>query len=159
MRFNDAIFGAVFIAFSIAEILYTRNFPQLHGQNFGPSDFPVLIGVGLFVCGVLLVIKGVRSNVSGNIVGGTLVSIGDWISNNAAAFNIVVVLMSILGFILFLDTLGFILTSLAILFILFWRFGNEPKVAGIGSVAVTGGIKLLFGVALLVPLPIGIFGI
>lgn len=38
MRFNDAVIGAVLVIFAVAEILYTRTFPSLHGQAYGPRS-------------------------------------------------------------------------------------------------------------------------
>lgn len=159
MKFNDAIFGAAFIIFAITEIIYTRTFPALHGQKYGPSDFPFLIGVGLFICGSVLLFKGVQSNIKGSLVGGALLSIGDWITNHSTKFNVAVVLGSILGFIFFIEILGFMLISFIILFTLFLRFNNSLKTSLLGAIAVTGVIKLVFGEVLLVPLPVGIFRI
>jgi putative tricarboxylic transport membrane protein len=159
MKFNDAIFGAAFIIFAITEIIYTRTFPALHGQKYGPSDFPFLIGVGLFICGSVLLFNGVQSNIKGSLVGGALLSIGDWITNHSTKFNVAVVLGSILGFIFFIEILGFMLISFIILFTLFLRFDNSLKTSLLGAIAVTGVIKLVFGEVLLVPLPVGIFRI
>ena len=59
MRVNDAITGGVLVVFAVAEIAYTRTFPSLHGQKYGPDLFPMLIGVGLFICGVALIFRGI----------------------------------------------------------------------------------------------------
>lgn len=158
MKFNDAIFGAVFVVFALAMISYTRTFPSLHGQKFGPADFPSLIGFGMLICGSILLFRGVQSNLKGSLVGGALMSIGDWITNHSTKFNVALVLASIIGFILLVDVIGFVLMSLIILINLFARFGNSLKTSVISAVVVTVGIKILFGTALLVPLPIGFLG-
>ena len=43
MRFNDAVFGFVLIAFAVAAGLATRSFPQIPGQEYGAALFPVRI--------------------------------------------------------------------------------------------------------------------
>ena len=57
MRFNDAIFGIVLVVFALAEIAYTQTFPRLHGQDYGPDLFPVIIGSGLIICGIILIVQ------------------------------------------------------------------------------------------------------
>lgn len=159
MRFNDAVFGAFFICFAIAEILYARTFPELHGQQFGAADFPILIGFGLATCGVILIYRGLKDRLRGAIVGGALVSVSDWIENNAAVANFILVLLAILFFIFALDGLGFVPTAFGLLLILFKRFGNSWAVSVGSSLVLSVATKLLFGELLLVPLPIGPFGI
>jgi len=61
MRINDAITGAVLVVFAIAEITYTRTFPSLHGQAYGPDLFPAIIGFGLVGCGLVLMVRGLLS--------------------------------------------------------------------------------------------------
>ncbi len=158
MRFNDAVFGTIFILFAIVEILYARSFPALHGQQFGASDFPILIGIGLGICGAILVVRGLKQRYGGAIVGGALVSVSDWIENNAAVTNFVLVLLGILFFIFALDGLGFVPTALLMLLVLFKRFGNSWAVSVGGAAILTGATKILFGEILLVPLPTGPLG-
>jgi len=58
VKVNDAITGAVLVVFAVAEIAYTRTFPSLHGQSYGPNLFPSLIGAGLAGCGLILILRG-----------------------------------------------------------------------------------------------------
>ena len=46
MRVNDAVIGGVLVLFALAMIWYTRTFPAMPGQDYGPALFPVLIGIG-----------------------------------------------------------------------------------------------------------------
>ena len=119
MKFNDAIIGVFLIIFAIIEILYARTFPTLFGQQFGPSEFPILIGIGLAFCGAVLIMRGLRLRYKNAIVGGALVSVGEWIESNAAITNFALVLLSILFFILSVDDVGFVITSFLIFALLF----------------------------------------
>ena len=42
MRLNDAVIGIALILFALAMIAYTRTFPAMPGQDYGPALFPVL---------------------------------------------------------------------------------------------------------------------
>ena len=158
MKFNDAAIGIFLIIFAIAEIAYTRTFPALHGQRFGASDFPALLGIGMIICGVLLVFSGwkQRAVASGNEP--NLLTVRGWIERRPSVINFFVVLLSILFFILFVDLIGFVIVSSLILFVLFLRFGNSVVTSLLGALFMTGVAKILFGVWLLVPLPIGPLG-
>ena len=61
MRVNDAVIGAALVLFALAMIWYTRTFPAMPGQHYGPALFPVLIGIGLLLTGVVLIVSGLRS--------------------------------------------------------------------------------------------------
>ena len=79
MRFNDAIPGVVVLLFAAAMLAYTLTFPaQMPGQEYGPALFPGLVAVGLVLCGLLLVARGVRA-------GGAWVSLGGWTGHPRAA--------------------------------------------------------------------------
>lgn len=151
MRFNDAIFGIVLILFAIVEIAHTQTFPRLHGQDYGPDLFPVIIGVGLIVCGVILIFKGVAHRVSV-----PMMAVGDWARDRGNVLNVVLLLGSIVFYILFSGWLGFIPTSLLIVTTLLVRLGSGWLTSVIVAVATTLIIHSLFAKVLLVPLPWGI---
>lgn len=151
MRFNDAIFGIVLIVFAIAEIAYTQTFPRLHGQDYGPDLFPILIGIGLFVCGVILIVKGLAQRETS-----PMVAIGDWAEDKRNVVNLGLLLAGILFYILASDALGFIPTALLILTTLLVRLGTGWGASIVIAVATTLIIHTLFAKVLLVPLPWGI---
>ena len=168
MKFNDAVFGIFLIIFAIAEIAYTRTFPSLHGQRFGASDFPVLLGAGLILCGCILLFNGIKQRAvtraaasvsnSNNNTEPNLLTAKGWAEKPRSVINFFVVLLSVLFFIFFVDTLGFVIVAFLILLVLFLRFDNSIVESLIAALVVTGVTKLLFGVWLLVPLPIGPLG-
>ena len=139
------------IVFAIAEIAYTQTFPRLHGQDYGPDLFPIIIGVGLIVCGIILILKGVAQRATV-----PMMVVGDWAQDRRNIWNVLLLLGSIAFYILFSGWLGFILTSLVILIALLVRLGSSWATSVMVAVATTLVIHTLFAKVLLVPLPWGI---
>lgn len=151
MRFNDAIFGIALIVFALAEIAYTRTFPSLHGQAYGPDLFPIVIGVGMIACGVILITNGFLMRASE-----PLMTVGEWASDQRQVVTFVLVLLSLVFYILASDWLGFVPTSLLILTVLLVRFGIGWLRSVLAAVITTLIIQALFARLLLVPLPWGL---
>jgi len=135
MRVNDAITGAVLVVFALAEIAYTSTFPSLHGQSYGPDLFPRLIGLGLFGCGCILIMRGLLARRS----------------NTQTSFFL-------LAYVLLSDWIGFIPLSLVIITTLLYRLGSSLVMAVLIAIATTVVIQILFAKVLLVPLPAGWLG-
>jgi putative tricarboxylic transport membrane protein len=151
MRFNDAVFGVLLIVFAIAEIAYTRTFPTLHGQAYGPDLFPILIGVGFLITGAVLTVQGLAQR-----AGTPLVEVGDWAADRRNVVNFALVLLALLFYILASDWLGFIPTSFIIMVVLLSSFGCRLATSLVVAVLTTLGIQALFARVLLVPLPWGL---
>jgi putative tricarboxylic transport membrane protein len=151
MRFNDAVFGVLLIVFAIAEIVYTRTFPSLYGQAYGPDLFPVLIGVGFLITGAILTVRGLASR-----AGGPLVEIGAWAADRRNVVNFALVLLALLFYIAASDWLGFIPTAFIILVVLLKSFGCGLVTTVVVALLATLGIQTLFAHVLLVPLPWGL---
>ena len=61
MKFNDALWGALFIAGAAVILVHVQGFPRIPGQNVGPALFPGLIAVGIALCGLILITRGLRA--------------------------------------------------------------------------------------------------
>ena len=151
MRMNNIIPGVALILFSLAAIAHAQTFPRLHGQDYGPDLFPTLIGIGLFVCGVILIAQGIA--VRGTI---PLIAIGDWAKDRRNVANVFILLGSMVFYIVASKALGFIPTSLLILTTLLIRFGSAWSTSVIVAIVTTFVIHTVFSKFLLVPLPWGI---
>jgi putative tricarboxylic transport membrane protein len=151
MRLNDAIFGVLLIVFAIAEIAYTRTFPSLHGQAYGPNLFPILIGVGFLITGAILTIQGLAQR-----AGQPLVETGAWAADRRNVVNFALVLLALLFYIAASDWLGFILTAFIIMLVLLKSFGSGMATAVVVAALTTFAIHALFARVLLVPLPWGV---
>ncbi len=151
MRLNDAVVGLVLIIFSVAEIAYTRTFPKLYGQQFGPDLFPIVIGVGLLGCGIVLTAKGLAERRAV-----PWLVLGDWARDRASVVNFGLVIAGLIFYIAASDTLGFIPCALIILVTLFLRFGVGLGASLFAAVTATLAIHEVFAGILLVPLPWGL---
>ncbi len=152
MRFNDAVLGFVIFVFGAASALYADlTFPALPGQEFGPAFFPTIIGVVLSGCGVILIVKGIARRRTE-----PWLALGEWVHRPHHLINFFLIFLTLIAYILFTDSLGFIPVSFLIISILMVRFGARWITAvGIG-LAATLVIHTLFYKFLLVPLPWGI---
>ena len=152
MRLNDAVIGIALILFALAMIAYTRTFPAMPGQDYGPALFPTLIGIGFIVTGVILIVSGLRRRRVEPLFGG-----GEWLRSGPHVINFLAVVGGLLLYILASDWLGFIVTSLLLLFgwLVLFR-GGKPISSFVIALAVTLGVDYAFSQLLLVPLPLGV---
>jgi putative tricarboxylic transport membrane protein len=151
MRVNDAVFGVLLIVFAVAEIAYTRTFPSLHGQAYGPDLFPIMIGVGFLITGAILTIQGLAQR-----AGQPLLEVGLWADDRRNVVSFALVLLSLLFYIAASDWLGFIPTAFIIMLVLLRSFGSGLITAAVIAALTTLGIQALFARVLLVPLPWGL---
>jgi len=151
MRFNDSVFGLILIAFAIAEISYTQTFPRLHGQDYGPDLFPIMIGAGLMLFGCILIVRGWAQRATQ-----PMVVVGDWAQDRGNVVNVIILLGSIVFYIVFSTWLGFIPTALLIQTVLLIRLGSSLVTSVIIAAISTMLIHTLFAKLLLVPLPWGL---
>lgn len=162
MRINDAITGVVLVVFAVAEIAYTRTFPSLHGQNYGPDLFPVLIGAGLLLCGLVLIARGILARRGATDSTKDTEVVAGWIDftqmsvSSHARVNAALTLLFMLLYILFSEQLGFILFSVFTIAFLLYRLGSSVWLSCVIAVVTTVVIQFLFAKVLLVPLPAGL---
>jgi putative tricarboxylic transport membrane protein len=152
VRVNDAISGVVLVLFALAMIAYTRTFPAMPGQNYGSALFPVMIGVGMIICGVILIVGGLARRRTEPMFGGT-----EWLRSPRHVAGFLAMVGGLLFYILVSDWLGFIPTALLLLFgwIVLLR-GGRPASALALALAVVLVVDYVFKSLLLVPLPLGL---
>lgn len=152
MRINDAVIGAVLVLFALAMMWHTRTFPAMPGQDYGPAVFPVLIGIGFLITGLILVVSGLRRQKTEGWFTG-----GEWLRSRTHVARFVAVLGGLIVYILVSGWLGFIPTALLLLFgwLVLFRDG-KPVSSLVIALAVTLVVHYAFSQLLLVPLPLGI---
>jgi putative tricarboxylic transport membrane protein len=151
MRVNDAITGAMLLAFAIATFAYARTLPAIPGQEYGAAVFPMLIAIGLAGCGVLLIASGYR-HWQGAVVW------NDWARTHHAWVRLAVVFALILAYILAAPVLGFVPISIIILLVFLLMMGVRWWIAAAVAIAATFLIQQTFVGLLRVPLPLGLLG-
>ena len=158
MKINDAIWGALFILGAAAIIVHVQGFPKIPGQNVGPALFPGLIAAGIAVCGVILIMRGLRARAAAapDAAGARWVVVPDWLrsSRHLVAF---VVLVAVNGFyLLAVDQLGFLITGFIYLLALMLVLRVQLLRAVPIALATTLVIHYAFYKLLKVPLPWGL---
>lgn len=169
MLLNDAIVGVLLVVFAIAEIAYSTTFPTLHGQDYGPGLFPILIGCCLMACGLVLIVRGLgtrrlqmrlmeTANPEDDEAsdGHVWIQWGDWASDRSRRINMLLVPGLLIAYVLLSDLIGFIPLSIVILAVLLYRFGSSLLASLAIAVPTTILLQLLFAKLLLVPLPSGL---
>jgi putative tricarboxylic transport membrane protein len=151
VRANDVISGLVLIVLSLAMIALTANFPEFPGQKYGPALFPRILGVGVIICGALIIMNGLRARRTG----APWVEIAPWVHEPWRVGSFLLTLVMLLLYILVSETVGFILIALVFLGSLFVWLGVRPLTALVVTVVATLSIQYFFGTLLRVPLPRG----
>lgn len=152
MRANDAIPGILLIALAIAMLTATFSFPTLPGQAYGPALFPRILASGFFICGAILILRGLAER----RLGGPWVAFQSWVGQPRQAGSFLLVLASILFYILASEWLGFIATAILVLIATFRQFGVRWVVSIPSAVIGTLVIHWFFATLLRVPLPRGL---
>ena len=62
MRTVDRAVGAAIALLAVAVFWSSRSFPNVPGQKLGASTLPGIVAVGLFVCGLILVLRSLRES-------------------------------------------------------------------------------------------------
>jgi putative tricarboxylic transport membrane protein len=120
------------------------------GQRFGPAWFPGLIAAGLGICGVLLVVAGVRQ-------GAPWLALPDWMFHRRPALGVAAVIAGLVFYIVAADWLGFHVTGIVLLALWMRVLGASWRMAGVVAVVATVAIHLSFYKLLRIPLPWGLF--
>jgi len=152
VKVNDAIIGSVLMLFAAAVFAYTRTFPSVPGQEYGPGLFPGLIAVGLFASGVALIVKGIRDRRSA-----PWVVLADWVRSSRHLVSFLLGIGGMVFYILGVPVLGFVVTSIILLVILLVWLRGRPLSSLVVGVVVSGGTYLVFHQVLRVPLATGPF--
>ena len=152
MRANDAISGLVLIVLSLAMIALTASFPAFPGQKYGPALFPRILGVGLIICGAVLVWQGLAARRAG----AHWVEVAPWVRDPHRLASFFLVIALLIAYILVAEAVGFIPIAIAFLLALFLWLGVRPSVAVLTAVIGTLVIHWFFASMLRVPLPRGV---
>lgn len=153
---KDLSLGLVFLALGVAVILESQQFPTVGTLEYGAGLFPILIGSGMVIGGLLLAIGAARKVVIEARSNGTASLIPHPSMRWLLPF---VPCVMVIGYIYFSDTLGSLLSMIIIMFVLFCLRGVRLLPALIISAVAALVINYAFTNLLSVPLPQGVLGI
>ena len=153
---KDLSLGLVFLVVGVGVILASQEFPKVGNLQYGAGLFPILIGAGMAVGGLLLAFGATRQIVreAGQNGAFSLLPRPD-----ASWLLPFVPCAMVVGYIYFSDTLGTLLSMVLIMFVLFCLRGVRLLPALITSVVAALVINYAFTNLLSVPLPQGMLGI
>lgn len=149
MRLNDALLGAILLGFAGWVWWMTTFFPAFPGQDYGPNLFPRILAIGIAVCALLLVLRGLRHR-------GRLITFDDWVTEPARLISVLSMPAATLFYILASDALGFIPTAFLLLAALFLWFRTRIVVAVPVAAGMTLVLHWFFAGMMRVPLPRGL---
>ena len=148
MRFNDAFIGIGMIIFGLAVVVHVQSYPSM-GNMPGPSLFPTVIGVLLMIAGAVQIPGGIKSRAP-------LVAILPELTARGI-LNIIAIILGVVFYIYVSETLGFLLTSFCVMFVLMLILNAKPLPSALVAVITVLCAYLIFNKMLLVPLPRGLF--
>jgi putative tricarboxylic transport membrane protein len=149
MRLNDALLGAILLGSAGWVWWLTSFFPAFPGQEYGPNLFPRILATGIGLCGLALVVRGLRAR-------GALLTIEPWVADPARLISFLLLPGAVAFYILLSDRLGFIPTAFAILAVLFVWFRARVVVALPVAAGMTLLVHWFFAGLMRVPLPRGL---
>jgi putative tricarboxylic transport membrane protein len=154
LKLNDAVFGALFLVLSLLVLWTVQSYPTIPGQNIGPAAFPGIAASVLALCGMLLIVQGVRQR------GRALwFQRGEWTGRPAQLIAFAVTVLGLLLYVLASERIGFIVTGTMMLAALMFTLKVKPVVAIAVAVVATVLIHIAFYKGLRVPLPWGVLPI
>jgi putative tricarboxylic transport membrane protein len=149
VKVNDAITGAVLTALGLVILWHIQGFPAMQGQRFGPAWFPGIVAVGLAVCGMVLVVRGIRSHAP-------WVTLDLWTRRARPLAGFASVIAGLAFYVLAADRLGFHLTGFLLLLLWMRVLGTRWSMAIAVAVISPVVLHLAFYKMLRVPLPWGV---
>ena len=151
MKLSDAIFGLLLLALGAVVIAVVSSYPTIPAQRVGPALFPALIALGLVIGGLLLIARGWRDRAMV-----PWIRFEPWVQSPRHVAGFIGVIGSVVFYIVAANWLGFLLTSLIILTVLFRLFGVALGRSLVIAAIATLVIHFAFYKLLRVPLPWGV---
>jgi putative tricarboxylic transport membrane protein len=150
MKINDAFFGALLLLLGVVILVHVQSFPTIPGQEVGPALFPGVVASGLAVCGALLILGGYRKRSTERWY-----ETAEWMRSGRHAMSFVAIVGGVAAYVLFAESVGFLLVAPVLLWTWFTVLGVRKRPAIIVALAASVVIWYAFYKLLRVPLPWG----
>jgi putative tricarboxylic transport membrane protein len=153
---KDCIVGIICLSVSAVMLYFSRSFPTATSgasDLTGPSFYPNLLALMFALCGTGEIIAGIRHREQNRTSDPMRLAQA---LRNPGFLNVIFIIVSIIGFMLLMEILGFIICSYLIVFILMWRFGVGWIRNSLYSFIFVALVYLLFGKLFTIYLPSGI---
>jgi putative tricarboxylic transport membrane protein len=151
MKFHDSLSGALLLAFAIAIYWHTLGFPEIPGDPVGPALFPRIIAIGMALCAIVLIVRGLLS-----MGPRSWAELPDWLRMPRLVVAFLLVVLGLFAAYLFLDKLGFLVLAPLLLVALQLVLQIRAVVAIPVAIGASLMIHTIFYKGLGVPLPWGL---
>jgi putative tricarboxylic transport membrane protein len=153
---SDRVTGAVLVALGGISAWSGSGLPAVPGQDVGPAAFPMVIGIGLMICGALIVL-GIGQSFEVPEEGAPAAPGGSRTARSRlGGLRALVPPGLMLFYVLAAEPLGFLPTAALIVLITALVLGARLKLAVPLALLAPVGVHLAFYKLLRVPLPPGI---
>ncbi len=148
MQLSDRVTGGVLVLLGAAAAYAGSRLPAVPGQDVGPAAFPMLIGGGLVVCGLMIALgighafEAPEEDAEG--------------APRLAGLRALLPPALLVFYVVAVDRLGFLLTAAAIVLAASLTFGARWRLAVPLAIAAPLLVHLVFYKLLRVPLPAGL---
>ena len=150
---SDRISGGIFTALGIFIFVLTLQFPSLDAGHPGPSLFPRILAVLFIFFGGIVLLQGWKDR-----NGAEEASPAEEIPASRSYLNPLFVLILIGAYMVFSNWLGFLVTSVLLLFLMMIKLRVTFFRSIVIAILVTLFVNLMFAKILRVPLPPGLLG-
>jgi putative tricarboxylic transport membrane protein len=154
LKLNDAVFGALFLLLSLLVLWTVQSYPKIPGQNVGPAAFPAIAASVLALCGLLLVVQGLRARARA-----PWLQRGEWTGRAPQLMAFAITVLGLLLYVLASERLGFIVTGIVMLAALMRALKVSWSSALAVAIVATVLIHVAFYKGLRVPLPWGVLSV
>ncbi len=155
MKFDDAVWGALFAVLGAAVLVHVQAFPNIPGQNVGPALFPGAVAAAMLACGVLLVGRAWRARQRA-AAAAPWWQAPAWLRSRPQLGAFAVLIAINVFYLLAADRLGFIPVAFVYLAALMAVLRVAPARALLTALVMTLLIHYAFYKLLRVPLPWGV---
>lgn len=146
MRKAHLISALIFVLFSIVALYLSNELPGSRRGVPGPAVWPVIISCAILISGCILFFKTLRKS-----EGEPLEIL------NSDNIRVYITMGILVGYLVLMNVIGFVVTSLVLMFGLFTWFSNMPLIKRmLFSIAIVGMVYGVFNYALNVPFRFGI---
>lgn len=160
MRLSDRLTGSFLVGLGALAAYGGSRLPPVPGQQVGPNVFPMVIGVGLAACGLMIAFGiGHTFEEEAEADLGTLEGLPQEEAKKPHGLHGLLVLLppALLLFYMFaVERLGFIVTAALIVLVAALAFGAKLRLALPLAALAPIGVHLVFYKLLRVPLPAGL---
>lgn len=159
MQLSDRVSGSFLVALGALTTIGGARLPPVPGQPVGPNVFPIVVGVGLALCGALIALRIGHSFEDDSVVelapGDPFYRPPEAPTTWAYGLRALIPPALLIFYAVASETLGFIPTAAIITFITSFALGGSLRLSLPLAVACPVFVHLVFAKLLRVPLPPG----